>query len=551
MPGATVVRARDGALPREAVERALESARFGGPATIRRVVDRDRLVVATTDAPAYPVAVVRTPDGPVVLDGAVYDLPAADRRDRLRAVGAALRRGDQATLARFLGRDGEFAVVAASGDGVALLTDAAGGLPCYHAVVGDCEVVTREPRVVRTLARVLDDPPALDRLAAAQRLLFGHPLGRRTPFAGVERLPPATRLSLPTDADATERRVDPVDPTTDGPLADRLVEACRRRAADDPDARTVVPLTGARGERATLAGLVAGETDPLAAVLAGADATDDGTAARETARALRVPWERHDRRRRPDAERTLFDWTQGTVSLGSADRVRFLDRLAEAGPTAVVAAHDPPPAPEGDGALAHLLGARARLPAGDAARIAGVDGGRLIESVRERVPDDRGPEAALARFDRRERLANGVAPRLDRARHRCWATDPLFAPAVRAASPGHVRAALAALDPETPERGRDGRAFARVRRALSRLPSLGGGTADPGVDDVLADRVRVCLLTSDPAAAALDPEAVGRALDADRGTDAAWFDALTVAACAAALDADREGRPTVARRSSR
>jgi hypothetical protein len=63
--------------------------------------------------------------------------------------------------------------------------------------------------------------------------------------------------------------------------------------------------------------------------------------------------------------------------------------------------------------------------------------------------------------------------------------------------------------------------------------------------------VRVCLLTSDPAAAALDPEAVGRALDADRGTDAAWFDALTVAACAAALDADREGRPTVARRSSR
>lgn len=541
MPGVTVVRSRGSPLPGEAVERALEAARFGGPTTRRRIVDRDRLVVETTAVPTYPLTVVRGPDGPVVLDGAIYDLPAADRRDRLRAVGTALRRGDEATLASILARDGEFVIVAVSNDGAALLTDAGGGLPCYHAVVGDCEVLTREPRVVRALARALDNPDtlSLDRLAAAQRLLFGHPLGRRTPFTEVDRLPPATLLSLPAGAATTERRLDPPDPDIDASPTDRVVDACRRRAAHDPAARTVVPLAGERGARATLAGLVAADADPVAAVLTPADGSGGGDRIHETATAFGVPWERYDRRCRPDAERRLFDWTQGAVSLGSAGRVPVLDRLAGEGPTAVVAAHGPPSAPDGSGALAHLLTGRARLPASDAASIAGVDSRRLVESVHDRLPDDSGPAAALARFDRRERLANGVAPRLDRARHRCWATDPLFAPSVRAASAGAVRAALTDLDPGPPTE-RDGAALAGLRGALARLP-LGDG--DTPVDRVLADRVRVCLLTEDAAAAALDPEAVGRALDANRGTDAAWFDALTIAAVAAALEADHTRGP--------
>lgn len=499
MPGVTVVRARDGSLPRTVVERALEATRFGGPDTVRRVVDRERLVVATTGPADYPVEVLRTEDGPVVLDGAVYDLPAEERAARLREAGAALRAGDDEALAAWLGaRDGEFAVFAADGDAVTLATDPVGGLPCYRATVDGCEVVTREPRVVRTFARACDEVSDIDRLGTAQRLLFGHRLGRRTPFADVERLPPATRLSLTASGDVRERRLDAQPGTIpDAPLRDRIVDACRRRAAHDPGSRTVVPLTGALGPRAVLAGL-ATATTPFAVTLdrGGTDADAD----RELTAALGVPWTRHAVRRRPDAERRLFDWTQGTVSLGGSARLPHLDRLVEAGRATVVTGHEPP-AP-GDGAatgdpLDRVLATRARLPPADAARIVGVDEDRLLASVRDRLPTD--PERALARFDRRERVPNGVAPRLDRTRHRCWATDPLLAPSVRDASPERVRSALADLDPRPRQSG-----VALVRRALATLPGVGrlvgdGNDPDDALDAVLADRVRVCLLTSAPA----------------------------------------------------
>lgn len=142
---------------------------------------------------------------------------------------------------------------------IVIINDIFGRLPLYCYQTTDKLIVSRELRFIAHLM----DRKRFDRMALAQHLLIGYPLGKRTLLENVDRLPPATciringsRAQIHVDQlhqFNCESKADSQDTVTDN--AHELVvlfsRSCAARAA--PDAKNLISLSGGFDSRAIAA----------------------------------------------------------------------------------------------------------------------------------------------------------------------------------------------------------------------------------------------------------------------------------------------------------
>jgi asparagine synthase (glutamine-hydrolysing) len=449
MPGLTLVAARrsDRLSTSEILPRLRALEHFPDYAT-SILVESPRLLVACTRYPEYPLTVVARGRWTALVEGRVY--APADGADRLLDLAPALfdGRDDTAELERWLvGTDGDFlAVLVDATTGSALvLGDRYGRLPVYwHA---DAERVTISRELSFLAAR-----RSPDRLAMAQYLVFGHPLGTATLLAGVERLPPATLLELPhattrqlvrPDYDARTPPVRSRDVA--GRLGDALVEACRHRV--EPGRTTMVALSGGIDSRLVAGALARCDAHAIGMTHLddhGSEASDAATAGAVAAR-LGMPWELVRMRPPTGGElATLLKLKFGANYLGMSRVLPFLDRAVARhgrsltcftgdqgdrvlGPIAPLA-----PLPDDAAVARYVLRREAILSPEAVGPAIGIRPSDVLDSLVARIRSypERQPARKYVHFLFQERGLRWAFEGEDRNRCYFWSVTPFFAPDV-------------------------------------------------------------------------------------------------------------------------
>ncbi|AGN00965.1 asparagine synthase (glutamine-hydrolyzing) [Salinarchaeum sp. Harcht-Bsk1] len=527
-------------------------------------LEGDGVAVGSTEYDGYPIRRAETEHGTAFLEGELYDVEDPDAH--LERVAAMIADDDLEGLRAWVGaRDGDYLLAVADGDAVAMLNDPFGRLPAYTATIGGATVCSRELGFVRALASGRDDPLELDRLALAQLLSFGYPLGNRTPFAEVRTVPPgslvrfgdATDSACESTADAGPRieslyEHDFDDCTNDDrdvetnadELADRIATACQRRAS--PDRPTVVSLSGGLDSRIAAAAYDASDLPATATTFQRGGGSDaEVGAAGAVAKRLGLDWRVYDVESSPERRRTLLETKQGTNYLGMAFILDFFEQLRNRHGTATYVTGDggdkvlvdlePATTPGSESELVdHAIAANSRLSLETAADVANVDADAIRASVAQRIGSY--PESDLARryvhFLVRERGVNFLVQGEDRNRYYAWSVSPFYAlpvfeyamncPDDQKAYRGLVAAILERFDPGlvdlpypnygAPISTRRYRAKQFVYDALERYPAIRGRVVD--------------LVTGDGATPGLATEAI-------RG-DLPWLDRAGLSAAATA-----------------
>lgn len=462
MPGTTIVRCCGGTVDQGGVDRTLDSVCFTDRYDRNTVIRSAEETIAHTGYGSYPIEVVETDDWTILLEGRLYD--RRDTEAALENVAAWIDEGRTDRLSEWVAtRDGEFliTVVDRSSGETWVLNDAFGRLPTYRATIGETTTVTRELKVVRRLAAALEgEPVGVDRLGLGQMLLFGYPLGDRTPFDGIRQLPPGSLLEVGSgDVESLhEFRLDHYEnddrSVTENAraLKDRFVEACRRRAGATET--SIVSLSGGLDSRAAIAGYDAvlggaSEGTVLAATSVRADGSnvDEANVAREVAHGLGVPWSSYFVDRAERHREALLEMTQGMNTVGMALGLDFAEQLAGDHPGATLVTGDggdklfpdltPPTAVDSRTDLVETLVRTNRQFAPDEIEeLIGLEPGRLVDSVVDRIASY--PEATLedahVHFLIRERGINMLNHGEDRTRHHLWSTTPFYAPDLFAAA---------------------------------------------------------------------------------------------------------------------
>ncbi|WP_101298329.1 asparagine synthase-related protein [Halegenticoccus soli] len=463
MPGLSIVQGAD-TVGAGGISESLDAVRFTDVYSAYDHLRASGTVVAHTGYDSYPIRRVDGDGWAAFLEGYLHD--AADVEGEIRSVVRSLRAGDDAAVREWLRTgDREFLLAVVDGDtgDVTVLSDALGRFPAYCATVGGTTIVSRELKFVRHLADRLGAPLELDRVAIGQQLLFGYSLGTRTPFEGVEQVPPGARVDLRDGAEATwlhrhrfegNEHADRTPAENAEALASRFVDACRRRS--EVAGPNVISLSGGLDSRAVAAGFARAELPAVAATfqrVTGDEATaaadggsaavgldDDAAIAASVARALDIPWRRYAVSDSPEARALLLDMKQGTNYLEMAFILDFFERVrADYGCVTYLTGDG------GDKVLAdltagrplstertlvrHIVETNGIFPPEDAARVAGIDEKRLVESVRERIgsyPED-DLDAKHVHFLIRERGMNWLTHGEDRNRYYFPSLSPFYA----------------------------------------------------------------------------------------------------------------------------
>lgn len=414
--------------------------------------DRGGCFVGSATYPSYPLTTFETASHRVCLEGALYDVPPERLKDEVLAVSEFLFEGALDRVNEWVfDRDGEFVVVAVEKETgrVAICNDALGRLPVYwHEAEGGVTVSRDLAFITETTVRL-----AFDRMAVAQYLSFGYPLGDRTLLEGVRRLPPASIVRVdPSDADVTveqhhQFRYDEPshhDRTAERnawELARRFTDACRRRAADDR--HPVVSLSGGLDSRAVLVGLANGGVDCSAATMRSPMYVPDSdvSVASEIAAAHGVDWRSYPLEAPTGRDLSvLLEATDGLNPLGNAHIVQFFEALLEA-------YHEPITYVTGDGGdkvlpdltpsrslgsaddlLGYVVAENGLFSLDDVASLTGVSKQELLASVRRLLESY--PESSHAgryvHFLIHERGMNYLFEGEDRNRHFAWSVAPFW-----------------------------------------------------------------------------------------------------------------------------
>lgn len=430
------------------VDRAIDETRFFDHYDTRVLLESDRVLVGETTYEGYPIERVETEHGTVLLEGILYDVD--DVAAHLERVAAMVEAGDLEGLREWVrSRDGDFLLVVTDGNAATVLNDPFARLPVYYATVDGTVLLSRELAVVREVARRRGEPLALDRLAIAQQLCLGYPLGTRTPFEGVQTVPPGSLVHVDDgvtvdsvyDHDFDRCRNAAVDLEANAAeLADRLVTACEDRSL--PDRPNVVSLSGGLDSR-TLAGAYVAAGIPASAATfqrTGGRNDEEVAAAGAVADVLDLEWSVHAVEQSEDRRSTLLETKQGMNYLGMGHLTDFLEQLRRAhgapvyvtgdGGDKVLVDMEPSKRPESESALVeYAIDANSRMSVADAAAVADVDERRVRESVADRFRSY--PESDLARkyvhFLVRERGVNFLIHGEDRNRYHVWSVAPFYA----------------------------------------------------------------------------------------------------------------------------
>ena len=174
------------------------------PGFSRRVVWQDQHShLSCTTREHYPVFSWETEDLLVHLEGRIYHPEAPQLTTQLSELSHLIftqKIDPRSRLARWLLRtDGDFLLVLVhkADGGIMVINDVFGRLPTYIHLRDGCLILSRDLRRVTQVLGAAD----FDRMALAQYLLLGFPLGNRSWFAGIESLEPASLVSIsPADA---------------------------------------------------------------------------------------------------------------------------------------------------------------------------------------------------------------------------------------------------------------------------------------------------------------------------------------------------------------
>ncbi len=304
------------------------------------VLYSDELVsLGTTRYPEYPIAVWDDADYFIVLEGKLYGLNDRQLHADLRSLGSLLfQDAFDAVKDWLLAHDGEYLVLVRDKrtSQWSLVNDALGRLPVYYSRVDGLEVISREIRFVAESLRTV----RMDRMALAQYLLLGCPLGRRTTLEEVDCLAPATMLRFGLPGGGTDRTVlyrlnleqkDHALPLGDyaDQLVSQFIQACRDRTEDD--GRAVVSLSGGLDSRCVAVGLkkagLSFRTVTFDDALGGA--SSDVAVARELTERLGFDWELIHLTNPTGRELEHFLRMRGGMNhLAQAFGQQFLDEIA-------------------------------------------------------------------------------------------------------------------------------------------------------------------------------------------------------------------------------
>lgn len=253
----------------------------------------------------YPIVSFENEEFSIYLEGQIYGKDCSAIEADLGTLAKYIF-SDQIDVTDRIGKclltiDGEFVVCICRKNSkqVAIMNDALGRLPLYYYSGGDGKlVVSRELRFVADLS----DTMIFDRMAIAQYLLFGYPLGKRTLLENVFRLEPATLIKV--DFGTSKVKIDTLrrfnfenkehnnietDQSVDS-LVSLFCEACKNRAKRSD--KIVLALSGGLDSRSVAAGLCKTGTPFSAATRLGFDKkeTSEVKIAEELAQELNFDW---------------------------------------------------------------------------------------------------------------------------------------------------------------------------------------------------------------------------------------------------------------------
>jgi len=461
MPGLTLsLHAASAATDPGAFDRAQEGMLHGARYETRTLVEAPTLRVGCVTYPGYPLRTVEAGGVTVVFEGRAYtesperlDESLGDLATRVLANGDEARASIEKWTAE---TEGEYLVLMVRPqDGhVLLFTDPLGRLPVYWYVTDDRLLLARECKFIRAQCPEM----RYDRVAFAQTLWCGYPLGERTLLEGVRRGKGAMLLRGGCDGPRVWARAETlftlnleekdhsggsVQQHAEG-LAGTLVNVCRRWGSH-PEARgNLLSLSGGHDSRVVACALHKAGV-PFTAISyldAKGRSSSDAEQAAEVAAALGV--EHVVFRTAPvshrDAERLVW-MRDGLNYAGMAFILDYLRQIVDRWDTGAVYI-------TGDGGdkllpslfpsrrfqtsealCAWLARAHAISPMDKAEAVFGLEPGTLREELRALVADY--PERSLGQravhFAFYERGRKWLYEGEDRTRAYLWETSPFYA----------------------------------------------------------------------------------------------------------------------------
>ena len=236
--------------------------------------------------------------------------------------------------------DGDFLLVLVhkADGGIYVINDVFGRLPTYVHLRDGLLILSRDLRRVTQVLGAAD----FDRMALAQYLLLGFPLGNRSWFAGIKSLEPGSLVRIaPPDSSPQVTRLHEFNlegeehsnqsPTENARnLASRFREACRQRTGGAGE--NVVSLSGGLDSRAVAAGLRREEIPFTAATFLDSQQTNaaDVRVAARVAEALGVEWQLfHPRPPQGKDLVQLLDLKSGANNLRMSFILPFFHQLLE------------------------------------------------------------------------------------------------------------------------------------------------------------------------------------------------------------------------------
>lgn len=164
-----------------------------------------------------------------------------------------------------LNNDGDFVVfiLHKKTNEITIINDALGRLPLYYSIADGRLLISRE---LRFIANLLNNV-SFDRMAIAQTLLFGYPLGKRTLCNNIHRLEPSSLININLNNsridiqiihqfcfDEKSYRQKTLKENVHALVA-LFSEACKNRADTFNDYKNILSLSGGLDSRSVAAGL--------------------------------------------------------------------------------------------------------------------------------------------------------------------------------------------------------------------------------------------------------------------------------------------------------
>jgi asparagine synthase (glutamine-hydrolysing) len=315
------------------------------PGFTRRLVWQDHHAhLSCTSREHYPVFSWETADLLLHLEGRIYHPPTPQLTTQISELSHLIftpKVDPGPRLAQWLLRtDGDFLliIVHKAYGGVAVINDVFGRLPTYIYLRDGCLILSRD---LRRITRVLGAAD-FDRMALAQYLLLGFPLGNRSWFTAIKSLEPGSLVRIaPRDSSIRVTKLHEFNLQNEAHrnrsstenarnLVSRFREACRLRVAGN--GTRVVSLSGGLDSRAVAAGLRREEIPFTAATFLDSQHNNaaDVRVASRVAAALGVEWQLfHPRSPQGKDIVKLLDLKSGANNLRMSFILPFFHQLLE------------------------------------------------------------------------------------------------------------------------------------------------------------------------------------------------------------------------------